>query len=49
MLTTYLLRLVGEPSETLTRFIERVHSIKSPEGSKPATPHQSDTAEEFEP
>lgn len=49
MLTTYLLRLVGEPSETLTRFIERVHSIQSPEGSKPATPHQSDTAEEFEP
>lgn len=30
MLTTYLLHLAGEPSETLARFIERVRAIKSP-------------------
>lgn len=31
MLTTYLLRPASEPSEMLTRFMERVHSIKSPD------------------
>ncbi|MFC0883748.1 LysR family transcriptional regulator, partial [Pseudomonas aeruginosa] len=31
MLTTYLLRPASEPSEILTRFMERVHSIKSPD------------------
>ncbi|MEQ6438165.1 LysR family transcriptional regulator [Comamonas sp. w2-DMI] len=30
-LTTYLLRLEGDPSETLGRFIERVQAIESPE------------------
>ena len=49
LLTTYLLRLEGEPSETLARFIERVHAIDVPEGSRPASSPQSDTAEETEP
>lgn len=46
-LTTYLLRLADEPSETLARFIERVHSIKSPEDSKPSTSRQFDTSEDI--
>lgn len=37
MLTTYLLRLDTEPSETLSRFIERVQAIESPEADKPTT------------
>jgi len=49
MLTTYLLRRDAEPSETLARFIERVHAIQSPEGSRPAPPPQSNTLEEIEP
>lgn len=46
VLTTYLLRLEGEPSETLNRFIERVHSIEVPNGT---TPPPTDTQEEIEP
>lgn len=38
MLTTYLLRPKGEPSETLARFIERVQSIDLPEGVRLALP-----------
>ena len=30
-LTTYLLRLEGDPPDVLTRFIERVQTIESPE------------------
>jgi DNA-binding transcriptional LysR family regulator len=37
MLTTYLLRLDGEPSQTLARFIERVGVTDSPQGRKPNT------------
>ena len=37
MLTTYLLRLDGEPSETPARFIERVQAIEFPEGTIMAT------------
>jgi DNA-binding transcriptional LysR family regulator len=48
MLTTYLLRLDGEQSEALTCFIERVRSIESHEGRKPATSSQSDSPEEIE-
>lgn len=33
-LTTYLLRLEGEPSETLRRFIERLQAIESPESTR---------------
>lgn len=45
-LTTYLLRPEGEPSETLTRFIERVQAIESPEGRKPASVLDTGTQEE---
>ncbi len=45
MLTTYLLRLAGEPSETLARFIELVQ----PEGSAPASSLPSDTSKEIVP
>ncbi|USP11865.1 LysR family transcriptional regulator [Aeromonas dhakensis] len=34
-LTTYLLRPAGEPSDVLSRFIERVQVIDSPESSEP--------------
>jgi len=48
MLTTYLLRLDGEPFETLSRFIERVGVIDSPDSSKRAVPAKPDTPEEIE-
>jgi DNA-binding transcriptional LysR family regulator len=38
-LTTYLLRLGGEPSDVLTRFIERVEAIESPESPRPIPGH----------
>src|SRR3546814_18397254 len=34
-LTTYLLRLDGDPSDDLTRFIERVQAIELPETPRP--------------
>lgn len=48
MLTTYLLRPVGEPSEVLARFIERVQTINFPEGLRRLLPPESDTQEEVE-
>ena len=45
-LTTYLLRLDGDPSDELTRFIERVQTIESQEtprairGSNPDPPEE---------
>lgn len=48
MLTTYLLRLDGELSETLSRFIERVGVIDSLADSKHAIPARPDTPEEIE-
>lgn len=45
MLTTYLLRLEGEPSETLARFIERVQI----EARRPASSCHPDTLEEPKP
>ncbi|HBO0810582.1 LysR family transcriptional regulator [Pseudomonas aeruginosa] len=48
MLTTYLLRPEGEPSETLARFIERVQAIDLPEGTRPALPPEPDPQEEIE-
>lgn len=45
-LTTYLLRLAGESSEPLERFIERVHAIQSPEGSRLTPSPQSNTPED---
>ncbi|EYT98423.1 Transcriptional regulator, LysR family [Pseudomonas aeruginosa PA99] len=50
LLTTYLLRLDGEPSETLAHFIERVRqAIQSPEGGGPASSPESDNPGEIEP
>ncbi|WP_075258217.1 LysR family transcriptional regulator [Herbaspirillum camelliae] len=49
MLTTYLLRLDSEPSETLARFIERVQAIESPEVARPASGHIPDPPEEPQP
>lgn len=45
-LTTYLLRLGGEPSDVLTRFIERVEAIESPETPRPKAGHNPDPPEE---
>jgi DNA-binding transcriptional LysR family regulator len=49
MLTTYLLRLGSEPSETLARFIERVQAIESPEDTGPAPDDDPDSLEDSEP
>ncbi|EOU1352837.1 LysR family transcriptional regulator [Pseudomonas aeruginosa] len=49
MLTTYLLRPTGDPSETLARFIERVQALKSPEISTTAPNRHSYRAEEPKP
>lgn len=49
MITTYLLRLAGDPSEVLTRFIERVGVIESPQGNSPVAVPNPDTSEEIEP
>lgn len=49
LLTTYLLRPAGEPSETLAHFIERVRAIESPEASRPASGRHSHRAEEPKP
>ncbi|SFY02955.1 LysR family transcriptional regulator [Azotobacter vinelandii] len=48
MLTTYLLRLDSEPSETLARFIERVKAIESPEDTGPTPDDDPDSLEEPE-
>lgn len=49
MLTTYLLRLDGDPTETLARFIERVQAIELPESGKKSSPGSSDTPGEARP
>ncbi|AGL46273.1 LysR family transcriptional regulator [Pseudomonas aeruginosa] len=49
LLTTYLLRLDAEPSETLARFIERVQAIDSPEAVRPMPGNAPDSPEEPEP
>ncbi|HCF7075554.1 TPA: LysR family transcriptional regulator [Pseudomonas aeruginosa] len=49
LLTTYLLRPAGEPSETLAHFIERVQAIESPEANRPASGGHSHRAEEPKP
>lgn len=49
MLTTYLLRLDGELSETLAHFIERVQAIEFPEVARPAPTHFPDPPEESRP
>ena len=42
MLTTYLLHREAETSEVLSRFIERVQAIESPEGVRPVPPPELD-------
>lgn len=49
MLTTYLLRPGGEPSDTLTWFIECVQAIESPETGEPAPCIESAPSEELKP
>lgn len=49
MLTTYLLHLDAEPSETLARFMERVQAIDSPEAKKSTPDDDPDSLEEPEP
>lgn len=49
MLTTYLLRLDSEPSETLARFIERVQAIESPEDTEPTPDDDPDSLDDSEP
>lgn len=48
MLTTYLLRLDGEPSKTLSRFIKRVGVIESSRDGKPSVSPKPETPEEIE-
>lgn len=48
-LTTYLLRLDGEPSHTLSRFVERVGVIESPPGIRPVAVPKPDAPEEIQP
>ncbi|MDD1786477.1 LysR family transcriptional regulator [Burkholderia gladioli] len=48
MLTTYLLRLNGEPTETLNRFMDRVGDIESPDNSKRVTHDKPHTSEGIE-
>ncbi|QMR77482.1 LysR family transcriptional regulator [Enterobacter sp. RHBSTW-00175] len=48
MLTTYLLRTEGEPSDAQARFIERVQSIDLPEGARLVSPPEPDPQEEIE-
>lgn len=45
LLTTYLLRLDGDPSDELTRFIERVQAIQSLEPSRPIRGRKPDPPE----
>ncbi|CAM3958415.1 HTH lysR-type domain-containing protein [Bordetella tumbae] len=49
LLTTYLLRLDREPSETLARFIERVRTIESPVDTGSTLDDDPDSLEEFGP
>ncbi|QUN65400.1 LysR substrate-binding domain-containing protein [Pseudomonas sp. JS425] len=48
-LTTYLLRLDGDPSDELTRFIERVQAIELPETPRPIRGRNPDPPEELMP
>ncbi|MEG8063806.1 LysR family transcriptional regulator [Xanthomonas hortorum pv. gardneri] len=48
LLTTYLLRPEGGPSEMVARFIDRVQAVESPKGSRPTPRLDADTLEEPE-
>lgn len=47
-LTTYLLRVGSEPSETLTRFIQRVYAVDPPNGKTSAARTQPDQEDDSE-
>ncbi|QNI00318.1 LysR family transcriptional regulator [Shewanella algae] len=49
MLTTYLLHREAETSEVLSRFVERVQAIESPDATRPVRPIEPDPEEEVEP
>lgn len=49
MLTTYMLRVDNEPSDTLARFIERVLAIDPPRGKTSVALERTDPPEEIEP
>lgn len=46
-LTTYLLRLEGESSDELARFVERVQAIEAPEAPRPLRGRNLDPPEEL--
>ncbi|MGE4404955.1 LysR family transcriptional regulator [Pseudomonas sp.] len=48
-LTTYLLRVGGEPSDALARFIERVYAVEPPYGKTSAARVKPDPSKEIEP
>ncbi|HCL4047882.1 LysR substrate-binding domain-containing protein [Alcaligenes sp. A-TC2] len=48
-LTTYLLRIEGEPSDELAHFIERVQAIESPDFPRPALGRDADPPEVLTP
>ena len=48
MLTTYLLRVCGEPSDAVARFIERVYAVEPPNGKISAARIKPDPSEEIE-
>jgi DNA-binding transcriptional LysR family regulator len=48
-LTTYLLRLDGDPSDELARFIERAQAIEQPETPRPIRGRNPDHPEELTP
>lgn len=48
-LTTYLLRIEGEPSDELAHFIERVQAIESPDFPRPALSRDADPPEVLTP
>lgn len=48
-LTTYLLRVGSEPSDALTRFIERVYAVEPPNGKTSAARAKPDPSEEIKP
>ncbi|WP_422846999.1 LysR family transcriptional regulator [Acidovorax sp. M14] len=49
LLTTYLLRVGGEPSDSLCRFIERVYAVEPPNGKTSAARIKPDSPEEIDP
>ncbi|MGE1003716.1 LysR family transcriptional regulator [Ralstonia pseudosolanacearum] len=49
MLTTYLVRVCSEPSDALTRFIERIYAVEPPNGKTSAARSKPSPTEEIEP